>query len=196
MEQMDLWGAEEPRVREVLFFALLPEVVSAQRLAALGSELSWRYAPWARRHRPERLHISLLGFRADPHRRQAVEALALEMGGAVSARAFDVTHLMALSFQGGRSKPLVLSCGAGATAAVTGLRDRLLQTAEDLGCRLPSRAGFTPHLTLAYDRTAIPETVLDEPIQWRASELTLISSEQGLGRYTRLAHWPLTAGSG
>lgn len=58
-----------------------------------------------------------------------------------------------------------------------------------------SRAGFMPHLTLAYDRAAIPETVLDEPVRWRAGELTLIRSEQGLGRYTRLAHWPLTAGS-
>lgn len=195
MDQMDVWGSNEAPVREVLFFGLMPESGSAQRLAALGEELARRHAPRARRHRPERLHVSLLGFRVDPRRREEIEALALGIGAAGSARAFEVTHLMALSFQGGRSKPMVLSCGAGATAAVTGLRDRLADAAEDLGCRLPGHRSFVPHLTLAYDRSAIPETVLGEPMRWRAGELTLIRSEQGLGRYTRIARWPLAAGS-
>lgn len=144
MQQMDFLGVGEPMVREVLFFALLPESGSAQRLAALGSELARRHAPHARRHRPERLHISLLGFRAEPRRRRAAEGLALAMGAAVAGHAFDVTHLMALSFQGGRSKPLVLSCGTGAAAGVTGLRDRLLQAAEDLGCSLPAAPASCP----------------------------------------------------
>ena len=86
--------------------------------------------------------------------------------------------------------PLVLVCTPGASAAVTGLRDALGAAGEALGFWDFAPTVYVPHLTLSYGPTAIPETVLDEPMVWRPRELVLVHSHQGAGRRVVLGRWP------
>ena len=61
-----------------------------------------------------------------------------------------------------------------------------------LGAALGSRTtGFTPHLTVLYDKKLIPEHPI-MPVKWRVSEFALVHSYAGLGRYVIVQRWPLT----
>lgn len=177
------------RGREVLYFAVLPDPQAAAAIADLEGDLGRRLARRWRACAPARLHLSLLGVASDPIARDTVISTARRIGAAVAFPPFEVVLTGAASF-GGAS--VVLGCSEGSAAALTGLRDRLKHAAEDIGLSFGARA-FVPHLTFAYDQDAIPETMLDPPIAWRAREIVLVSSEQGRGRHTHLGRWPLAA---
>ncbi|WP_332769451.1 2'-5' RNA ligase family protein [Phenylobacterium sp.] len=173
--------------REALYFAVLPDAEAAVRIAELETGLRRRLGRTWRPCARARLHLSLLGVAAGSLARDTVLAAATRIGAAVAFPSFEVVFTGAASF-GGAS--VVLACSEGSAAALTGLRDRLKDAGDDIGLRLGARA-FTPHLTVAYDETPIPETMLDPPIRWPAREIVLVSSEQGRGRHTHLGRWPL-----
>lgn len=50
--------------------------------------------------------------------------------------------------------------------------------------------GFTPHVTLLYDRHQVPVQPVD-PVQWQAQEIVLIHSLLGRTQHRVLARWPL-----
>jgi 2'-5' RNA ligase len=181
--------AGRPAWRDVLYFAVLPDPETASRLHRLALTLCARHGLSARPRPAPLLHVSLIGVGegADPGR----IARLRHIGERVSRPDFDIVMGIALSFGKGVRKPLVLRCSSGSAAALAGLKDAIEDTAAGLGVGFRGRSGFEPHLTLAYDPVAIPETEFDEPIRWRARELVLMLSQQGRGRHIHLDRWPL-----
>lgn len=193
--RFDFGEPSPPRpVREALFFAVLPEGEAARGLVEVGRTLCRRFGVRGVVQPAARLHVTLLGFRVDESSLGAGIAVARRIGDAVAAPSFAAAFEGAMSF-GSHDRPaLVLRCGQGGEAGLTGLRDRLRDASDNLGVtRSGVDEGFAPHLTLVYDSGRIPEVALDTPIPWMAHELVLIRSEQGLGRHTLLGRWPLRA---
>lgn len=179
------------RVRDAVFFATLPDRETALRLVAVGRALRRRYALGGPLLPAMRLHVTVLGFDVSCVGLEACVESARRIGATVRRAPFPVILEGAMSFGGGGNRAQVLRCSQGSEAALTGLYDRLRDVTDHLGLsRLGIRERFVPHLTLAYDHRAIPETALEAPIGWLANELVLIRSEQGLGRYTRIDRWP------
>lgn len=181
-------------IREALFFALLPEREAALRLIEAGRALFERYGLAGPLRPAARLHVSLLGFRVDRRSLGAWTGAGRRIGGTIRRAPIAVVFEGAMSFGGAGRRALVMACSQGSEAALTGLHDRLRDATDDLGVtRLGVRERFMPHLTVAYDASPIPETALDAPIRWMASELVLVRSEQGRGRHTCMGRWPLKA---
>ena len=181
-------GRREPQ--EVLFFAVMPPPTIAHEVASLGADLARREGLKLRLHAPDRFHLSLVGWRLDRRTREDSIAAARELGRRITWNSFEVVLTTALSFGRTGARPLVLGCSPGSAWALTGLHDRLLAEAPQVGVHLRGRTAFEPHLTLAYSRTPIVEQPLEMPVRWMASELVLILSEQGRGRHTVVGRWP------
>jgi 2'-5' RNA ligase len=79
--------------------------------------------------------------------------------------------------------------GTDGTRQLTAFREELGEALRGQGLRV--RRGFTPHMTMTYDRHVVAEHVI-EPIRWRAREFVLIRSHVGKGIYDVLGRWPLT----
>ena len=54
-----------------------------------------------------------------------------------------------------------------------------------------NRSGFTPHVTLLYDRQSVPESSICVPISWVVREFVLVHSLYGLSEHVHCARWPL-----
>ena len=119
---------------------------------------------------------------------EMVEA-ARNAGSDVVAAPFDLTLDRCLSFNGD-NRALVLSCGEAKPLA-----DLQAAITDALGRFMPwvSPWRFRPHMTLLYDRKAVAEEPLDEPITFRVDEFALINSLHGQTRYEELGRWPLRA---
>lgn len=173
---------------DVLFFAIRPPsndglgLTGLSRRLVCGDALTARSLP-ARRH-----HISLVGWRADAP--AAGVEIAREIGRRIVWPAFEIALTAAMSFGRSGSRPIVLGCSPGSAWALTGLHDRLLETAATCGLHLRPRTAFEPHLTLAYSTSGLPERMLEAPLRWLARELVLLRTERGRGRHTELGRWP------
>jgi 2'-5' RNA ligase len=175
-----------------LFFAILPEPDVAERIVALatalraGHGLSGRLIPASRLHvtaTPIANYATLLDYDV---------SAALAAAAAVTAKPFDIAFNRLQSFgRPGGNQPLVLRCSDG-LGAFGQLQKTLLAAlkANDYDGKAP--AAYTPHITLLYDRRAVDETFLDEPIGWTVREFALVYSLHGEGRHMHLGRWPLT----
>lgn len=167
------------------FFAILPPSSVATRIYRRGEATRKNYDLKGPLIEPERLHISLHHV-GDFKQAAPVELLTGLSALASSARfhSFDVVLDRALSFRVHDKNPFVLVGGAGV--------EELRSFHRLLGAALGSRTtGFTPHLTVLYDKKLIPEHPI-MPVKWKASEFALVHSYAGLGRYAIVERWPLT----
>jgi 2'-5' RNA ligase len=177
--------------RNSLFFAILPEPDAAGRIAALAAEartghgLSGRLIPAARLQvtaTPIADYAGLLEYDV---------SAAMRAAESVAAKPFDIAFNRLQSFgQPGEIQPLVLRCCDGA-GAFGRLQKALLAAlrANDYDGTAP--AADAPYITLLYDRRAVEETYLDEPIGWTVRDFALVYSVYGEGRQTYLGRWPL-----
>jgi 2'-5' RNA ligase len=174
--------------QDALFFAVLPPPAAALRIAEQAERLRRQYG--LRATRPtERLHVSLASvgiFRSGLP--DAAVSTAIAAGSRVRGLPFEVTLDRVSTFNGGDRRPLVLLCSQG-FAELVALGRALTSSLCRLG--LASRAAFTPHVTLLYDRRIVPDTHLDEPITCTVRDFVLVHSLQGLGRHVHRACWPL-----
>ena len=137
---------------------------------------------------PHRLHITLHDLGNFAEVPADLVKLALAAGNAVTAVAFDVTFNHAMSFP---SSGTYVVCGdADGTAALVAFRESLGVAMAEVGLKV--KKSFTPHMTVAYDRTRIARHDID-PIIWTAGEFMLIKSHVGKGIYDELGRWPLPA---
>ena len=164
-----------------LFFALWPDAAAAEALERIARELAPRLGgkpvPQAKIH----LTLAFLG-------EVPAERIAAAAAERVDGRAFAMAVDCVGAFRGAR---VAWAGCARPPAELLNLQSRLAARLREGGFDLEERA-FTPHLTLARRIAApLPREAID-PIGWRVSELTLMRSEAGTGRYARLEAWELS----
>jgi 2'-5' RNA ligase len=178
--------------RNALFFAVLPTAEAASRMTDVRRDLRAAHGLSGSAIAASRMHVSLLGFNLKAPSFDRLVAVAKQVGGALRAPAFEARFTRALSFKSKGRRPLVLGCRHGADAGLRDLRGGLEAASRRIGVR-GARPSLTPHVTIAYDAAGIPDTTLETPVCWTVREFVLVLSEQGRGRHTHLARWPLDA---
>ncbi|HEX4505069.1 MAG TPA: 2'-5' RNA ligase family protein [Alphaproteobacteria bacterium] len=175
-----------------LFFAVLPEPDVAERIEALASKLRAGQGLSGRLIPASRLHVTATPIADYAALLEYDVSAAMQAAAAVKSKPFDIAFNRMQSFgRPGGNQPLVLRCGDG-LGAFGQLQKALLAAlrANDYDGKAP--AAYTPHITLLYDRRAVDETFLDEPIGWTVREFALVYSVYGEGRHMHLGRWPLT----
>jgi 2'-5' RNA ligase len=174
---------------ENLFYAIMPDVVVGRMIhrRAIASRRKYGFSGAA--IPPERLHVSLHGlgyFESAPP--PAIIEAACTIGASMTFPSFSVTFDNALSFQHPKSRPYVLTGGAG----LDPLRMFHAKLGDALtGVRIKISRSFTPHLTLLYDAEQIPPHAIS-PVSWMVSELVLVRSFVGQSRYEIAGRWQLS----
>lgn len=175
-----------------LFFAVLPEADVADRIADLATELRAGHGLSGRLIPASRLHVTATPIADYAQLLDYDVSAAMRAAESVTAKPFDLSFNRLESFgRPGGNQPLVLRCGDGA-GAFGQLQKALLAAlrANDYDGKAP--AAYTPHITLLYDRRAVDEIFLDEPVGWTVREFALVYSVYGGGRHMHLGRWPLT----
>jgi RNA 2',3'-cyclic 3'-phosphodiesterase len=181
-------GAETHR----LFFALMPQDSVRQHMHQRAEWVRDRHPELrARWVKPERFHATLNFLGDYPALADEVVAKAIAAANGVCASSFDWTLDYVASFRG-REPPCIMRCSS--------VPDSLLALWRDLGAALvqvslhkQAERQYTPHVTLAYARHALPEPILIEPITWYVDRFVLIHNVVGKGSYRILGEWPLSA---
>jgi 2'-5' RNA ligase len=186
------WPAQsQERGNNSLFFAILPEPDVAAHIEALGGTLRANHGLSGRPISAKRLHVTLNPIANYATLLDYDVTAAMQAAGTVRLPPFDIAFNRLQSFKGRENQPLVLRCGDG-LAAFAGLQKTLLTALKATGYEGKAPAAYTPHITLLYDRRAIDETDLDEPIAWTVREFALVYSVYGESRHMHLGQWPLS----
>jgi len=183
-------GFGDARPTERLFFALLPPPDVAAAAHALAGGLC-AGLPQARRLAAGRLHVTLhyLGEYAGlpPSLPARAARAAQDLAMAPTQLGFDRLG----SFGGQRrERPGVLLGQGEGIAGVVALQRRLGEALLRQG--LPADTRFTPHMTLWYDRAALPEQAV-APLRWQVEDICLLRSVRGEAVYREEGRWPLRA---
>jgi RNA 2',3'-cyclic 3'-phosphodiesterase len=185
------WPQVAPRQGERLFFAILPDDVTAAWIERCASR--WRgLIGWVGRPIPaQRLHISLYGLGEHEALPPPLVEQACRAAAAVTAEPFDVEFDRCAGFGSGS----VVLCGRCSMPALLEFRSRLgiAMAAEPTLARFVTRRPYAPHVTMLYRRDArhFPERTI-ETIGWTVREFVLVHSLVGRGRHVRLGRWRLT----
>lgn len=184
------FGDSEPTDR--LFFALMPDEITARRIARQAEELRRRHDLRGAALRSERFHITLIHVGDYAGLPKGVVDDCNRVGAATISGPLPVSFDHVQSFAGSRTgRPLVLLGGDGLQGLKT-FRADLFERLRRVGVRPKSGADFNPHVTLLYDSRGVDEQPV-EPITWQADELLLIHSELRRTKYNTLGRWPLMA---
>lgn len=173
-----------------LFFALCPPAIVERQAASIADDYGKAFSLSAK-PRLTTLHVSVIGigdYEALPE--DAVFA-ARQAGATVEGAPIAITFDKIMSFRRqGKARPLVL-CGEGGRKALTRLHVQLGVGMHNAGLPHNIDPHFTPHMTLLYDRKAVPPAKLDKPVSWAAPEFLLIHSVLGKTEHHIVDRWPL-----
>lgn len=176
--------------KERLFLALQPPADVWPALRQLEQQQRQQHGLQGRALRDEHLHITLqhlLDHESLPDDWIARAGMAVErVERQVFALCFDRVMSFARRID---NRPFVLLAQEG-LQALLGLQRALGEAMKQVGFLKVDR-GFTPHVTLLYDRLQIPMQPV-EPVQWQAQEIVLIHSLLGRTQHRVLARWPLS----
>lgn len=163
-----------------LFWAAIPDIERAERIADLTQRLRCRHGLTGKPLQTSRLHVTLyhVGDEAVPPTGERIENL-VSRASAVVMPPFRVAFNRAQSFSNGA---FVLSGDDG----VIGLDVLHQRLSDELDWRPRPARPFTPHLTLLYDRQRIAEQPI-EPINWTVREMVLVESLVGQTVHRHLA---------
>ncbi|MDO9417797.1 2'-5' RNA ligase family protein [Pararhizobium sp.] len=180
--------------RSRLYFALLPPGKIVADAARLSSNIRNVYH-LAEPARPvEVLHVSLLMMsRLFQHMPQFMIDTALAVGDAVEAEGFGMSFDRAASVGKSGRAAIALFPKKGGSSGVQALRRQITEAA--LKRKLAAIRKETPHMTLVYSSTIVPDITLTPPFEWRAQEFALVQSFFGETRHEYLRRWPLSAKS-
>ena len=179
-----------PAATDRLFFALRPDANASSHVTPVAHALRTAHRLRGAVVPAARWHVTLC-FVGDFAGVPPDLLAALQAAGTAPAGepAFDVVFDQAGSFESGSPRrPLVLR-GGDALADLVGFQSRLVGVLGAHGVALPTRP-YVPHLTLLYDRVAVPLQPV-APVAWRADGFELVRSRIGRGRHDVLARWPL-----
>lgn len=189
--QSDLLGGIASTEVHRLFFALLPDAVTRERLAAVAAGLkAARSGLRARWIHPDRYHATLHFLGDHAALRPSLVGAAVAAADKVSVPPFAWTLDSAASFRG--REPLCVLQGAEVSVPLQQLWQMLGKTLALAGQGARLERSFTPHVTLAYSHGAMLEAVKVEPVTWPVAEFALVHHVVGQGAYQILGHWSLT----
>ena len=180
-----------PAAKHRLFFAVQPDRETAERLFDYARGLCRRYGLAGLPVGPERLHITL-NFVGVFQGRPPILLLdrALKAASAVAHRPFRIALNQVQNWaRGGEDAHPVVLCGDEGVIGVDSLR-AALQSALGGAHSAGKPKGFTPHLTLLWDRAGAAED-LAEAFAWTVREFVLIESPYGESQHHVVARWPL-----
>jgi len=192
VNQLTLPGFEAPNLllEHRLFFALMPDAHTAEHMARIGERLRAELGIRSRLLQTERLHITLHHLGDFAHVPEVIVARACAAAAKLVVPPFDVTFDQVLSFHGRPDhRPLVLTGTTGLDALVE-FQQALGDILKQVGQRV-SRARFTPHLTLLYDKGKFDPRPI-EPTTWTVGDFVLIHSWLGKTVYVEKGRWPFT----
>lgn len=192
MLQDDLFGSGRKKPADVrrLFFALMPDEATRDRLHHAAMLLKEVSSPGGRWINPRRYHLTLQFLGDFDGLPQALVTQACAAAGKVKLAPFPLVLDHAGSFRN-RSIPWWLGPADEVPGLATLWHELGLELAR-AGVRVPGGQGFRPHVTVLRDaHHALPETPV-APVLWHVESFTLVQSVLGAqGTYTRLGSWPL-----
>lgn len=173
--------------RHRIYFAIRPPTGQAMAIHDLARTLS---GPKRHLTPATNLHVSTNGIGQFDSIPDDILSRATAAGCAVRGTCFDVVFDRIQAFRSARQGPIVLRCAEGA-GDIAELRKAIAEALRQEG--LPAaHQSITPHLTLWYDETTIPEQVLASPFRWRVEEFFLVHS--ATAQPHRLpGHWRLAS---
>jgi len=190
--QMSLGGFADAVPTDRLFFAVFPDTAAVEAIARLADNIGRRHDLRGAALKRERLHITLhhLGDYAGVP--AAVVEQAQHAATQVVAAPFEVAFDRVGSFAGrAEKKPCVLLDAEGDTP-LQRLRKQLGECLIHAGLGKQVTREFTPHLTLRYERTLVPEQSV-APIAWTVGEFVLVHSLLGKTEHRMLQRWTLSS---
>lgn len=182
-----LGGSDTPTEIHRLFFALLPDEATSRLVERAANTVVAAQHLRARLIRPSRYHATLHFLGDHPMLRQDVVQAATAAADKVRAAPFELVLDHAAGFHG-REPPCVLRCSHVPSTLQTLWQD-LHQSLILAGLRAHLSRNFTPHVTFAYSRGALPQAAPIEPITWRVDGFALLHSVVGGGEYRTLDAW-------
>ncbi|HEY8682009.1 MAG TPA: RNA 2',3'-cyclic phosphodiesterase, partial [Rhodanobacter sp.] len=176
-----------------LFFALMPDEATRERLAATAEALkASQHALRARWIHPRRYHATLQFLGDHATLRPALVDGAIAAADTVRAAPFAWTLDSASSFRG-REPPCVLR-SAEVPAPLQQLWQALGHALALAGQGTHLERSYTPHVTLAYSHGVMLQPAAIAPVAWTVAGFSLLHHVVGQGEYQILGHWRL-AGS-
>lgn len=139
-----------------LFFAVLPDVGAAAKIADLAKRLRRVHGLSGKPTPARRLHVTLYGLGWFAALSQEEIETARSFGNAVIAPSFAVEFNCVMSFKHPREKPFVL-VGDNGVAGLVKLRNLLAASIAKKALSIPTFGGFVPHITLLRDQKSIDE---------------------------------------
>ena len=179
----------EPKLQDRLFFALFPDLDTAAQIGQLAKDLRKEHGLTEKPIEEKRLHVPLHHLGDHAELPNDIVASATKAGASVLPRQFDVSFDRVMSFGKKRNNPLVLR-GADGLDALMVFQKALGVAMMKVGLAQYAETHFTPHVTLLYGHTALPEQVV-ENITWTVREFVLVHSLLGRHMHVPLARWPL-----
>ncbi|MBY2907067.1 2'-5' RNA ligase family protein [Rhizobium leguminosarum] len=170
-----------------LFFALCPPDAVEQQAAAIADDYRRAFS-LSGMPRLTTLHVSIIWVGDYPRLPEDVVFAARQAGATVESAPIAISFDRIMRFPQARS--LVL-CGEGGRKPLTRLHVQLGVGMYNAGLRHNVGRDYKPHMTLLYDRKAVPPTTLDTPVSWTASEFLLIHSVLGKTEHRIIDRWPL-----
>lgn len=169
-----------------LFFGIWPDDGAIGRLTRLMARLRNDKIMPGRPVDADRLHVTLhhlgdFGNQVPP----SLVPNASMAAATVKMRPFNVTFDRA----GGTRGPFLLRASDG-SAALMEFRKILRTALVKAGVRDQVKTAFSPHMTLSYDFSDVPEQQV-EPITWTVNQFVLIESLLGKHQHVKRESWPV-----
>lgn len=189
--QSDLLGGIASTEVHRLFFALMPDAATRERLTAIATGLkAARPGLRARWIHPDRYHTTLHFLGDHAALRPTLVEAAIAAADKLRAAPFNWTLDGVTSFRG-RSPPCVLH-GVETCPSLQALWSALGKTLVLAGQGARLERSFTPHVTLAYSHGTMLEPAEVEAVEWPVTDFVLVHSVVGQGGYQTLGRWSLT----
>jgi 2'-5' RNA ligase len=135
------------------------------------------------------MHLSIQSLGRYEHIAEGLIKRAMLIGSRVEAPAFPATFDRLQGFNGNYGRVIVLTSSRPADGFIT-LRKAVLAEMQLAGMEVPASLDFSPHVSLAYQRTRIP-TIPVKSVTWVVHEIVLVRSFIGRGKHICLGRWPL-----
>lgn len=177
--------------KHMLYFALQPPPEVAAQALALAEEARGAHRLSGKPMAAGRLHVSLNNVGEFKHPPGSVIAKALAAVQHVSLRPFVIELNRLVSWSRADGQHTVALSGEDGVIGVHDLYATLHKALGRVDFAPRRMAEITPHMTLLYDRTEVPERFV-EPVSWRATEFVLIHAAHGEGRFEVAGRIPLS----